>query len=335
VREVRADHAAFSIEELERLAEPLVLRGFVGGWPAVRAAKRSNDDLLAYLSGFDAGAVVPVSAGPPSLDGRIFYNDRFDGMNCERGNARFGEVLARVRRCGGETPTPLIYLASADVDACMPGFRGENDVDFVGRAPVVSVWIGTKTRVAAHNDLPLNVACNVAGKRRFTLFPPDQVDNLYVGPFELTPAGRPVSLVDVAAPDLERFPRFAAAMDAAGVAELEAGDALFIPSMWWHGVEASGPEAAGGFNVLVNYWWRTVPSYFGAPQDALSHAMLAVRDLPPAQKAAWRAMFDHYVFDFDPEDHRHVPETARGMLSPMTQDNARRIRATLLNRLNR
>jgi hypothetical protein len=33
--------------------------------------------------------------------------------------------------------------------------------------------------------------------------------------------------------------------------ELEPGDALHIPSMWYHHVEGLEP-----FNMLVNYWWR-------------------------------------------------------------------------------
>lgn len=330
VRERVIGRDEFFVAELSKETTPLILRGVIGDWPAVRAAKSSADELVSYLSQYDKGAVVPVSAGPASLDGRIFYNDDFTGMNVDRGNAEFGEVLRRVSDHGQERPSPVIYLASTDVDECLPGFRTENDLEFGDFNPVVSLWLGTKTRIAAHNDLPLNVACVVAGRRRFKLFPPDQIANLYVGPFELTPAGRPISLVDFAEPDLDRFPRFKAAMETAQVAELNAGDALFLPSMWWHHV-----EALGAFNILVNYWWRTVPAYLGTPQDVLTHAMLTLRDLPPAQKRAWRDMFDRYVFDFDPNEFEHIPETARGILSPMTKDNARRIRATLLNRLNR
>src|SRR5206468_367295 len=83
-------------------------------------------------------------------------------------------------------------------------------------------------------------------ERRFTLFPPEQLQNLYVGPLDFNPAGQAISLVDHAAPDLERFPRYAEALQHAQVAELEAGDAIFIPSMWWHAVEALAP-----FNALV------------------------------------------------------------------------------------
>ncbi len=329
-REITVAHEKFSISDLANATDPIILRGFVNNWPAVRAAKTSSDDLVSYLMQFDRGAVVSVSAGAASLDGRLFYNEDYSGMNVDRGNAKFGEVLRQVCDHGSASPPPLIYLASADVDECLPDFRDENDLDFGRYKPVISVWIGTKTRVAAHNDLPLNIACVVAGKRRFTLFPPEQITNLYIGPFELTPAGRPISFVDFAAPDLDRFPRFARAMEAAQIAELDAGDALFLPSMWWHHV-----EALGSFNILVNFWWRTVPAYLGTPEDVLTHAMLTIRDLPPEQKKAWREKFDHYVFDFDPVEYDHIPEKARGVLAPITKDNARRIRATLLNRLNR
>ena len=66
--------------------------------------------------------------------------------------------------------------------------------------------------------------------RRFTLFAPELVDRLYIGPLDLTPAGQPISLVDLAAPDLARFPRFAEALPQAQVVTLEPGDALFIPA---------------------------------------------------------------------------------------------------------
>ena len=331
VREVSCHHGdAGLIEEVSASQSPVILRGFVSDWPVVDAGKSSIGDLQAYLARFDNGAVVPVSAGPAELDGRLFYNDDFTGVNVDRGNAPFTLFLDRVFKHGPADPPPLIYLASTDVDAVLPGFRHENDVDFGSFAPLRSVWIGTRTRVAAHNDLPLNIACVAAGERRFTLFPPDQTPNLYVGPFELTPASRPISLVDFAAPDLEKYPRFEEAVRHAQIADLEPGDAIFIPSMWWHHVEATGPV-----NILVNYWWRTSPAHLGTPQDVLHHAMKTLRDLPPEEKAIWKHMFEHYVFDTDGSERDHIPENARGILDPITPESAARIRAFLRERLNR
>src|SRR3954471_5709471 len=94
----------------------------------------------------------------------------------------------------------------------------------------------------------------VMRRRRFTLFPPDQIVNLYMGPLELTPAGTPISLVDPDAPDLERFPRFAEAAKLGQSATLDPGDAIYIPFHWWHAVASLDPVSA-----FVNYWWNPAP----------------------------------------------------------------------------
>lgn len=89
-----------------------------------------------------------------------------------------------------------------------------------------------------------------AGRRRFTLFPPEAEPYLYMGPAHPTPAGTPVSMVHVSAPDLDRFPLFTMALESAETAELLPGDAIYIPRDWFHHV-----EALDRFNMLVNYWW--------------------------------------------------------------------------------
>ncbi len=330
VAERQVARSPHMVLEVSNSAVPVILRGFVRDWPMVQAALASDAALLDYLRGFNIGAVVPVSVGSPALKGRLFYNEDFTGLNAERGNARFETFLAQLAEHGGKADPPVIYMASMGMDEVLPGLRAANDVDFGALDPLASIWIGTRTRIAAHNDLPLNIACVAAGKRRFTLFPPDQTANLYPGPFELTPAGRPISLVDFHAPDLDRYPRFADAMATAQVADLEPGDAVFIPSMWWHHV-----EAMAGVNVLVNYWWRTVPKYLGTPQDVLSHAMLTLRDMPPAERAIWRDIFDHYVFGNAPDAFGHIPERIRGILNPIDEAMARRVRGFLAERLKR
>jgi len=87
--------------------------------------------------------------------------------------------------------------------------------------------------------------------------------------------------------------------------------------------------------VLVNYWWRDTPRWLGQPQDALNHALLAIRDLPEDEKRHWRAMFDHYVFSDDPAVAAHIPEAERGVLAPLTPDSAGKLRAFLLRALSR
>ncbi|MBW8881588.1 MAG: cupin-like domain-containing protein, partial [Asticcacaulis sp.] len=193
-----------------------------------------------------------------------------------------------------------------------------------------SLWIGSRTTATAHYDMSHNIAVCAAGRRRFALFRAEQVENLYPGPLEPTPGGQVVSMVDFRNPDFERYPRFREALASAQVAELEPGDVLFYPALWWHHVEALAP-----FNVLANFWWNTTPAYMDTPMNAMLLALLSVRDRPQAEKESWRAMFDYYVFAPADKAGAHLPEHAQGPLGPMTEMTARRLRATLLNKLNR
>ena len=159
---------------------------------------------------------------------------------------------------------------------------------------------------------------------------PEQVENLYVGPLDKTPSGQAISVVDFNNPDFERYPKFREALKSAVTYELEPSDAIFVPSMWWHHV-----ESLSDFNLLVNYWWWSSPVYKGSPTTALMHAILSVRDLPPRQRAAWRTIFDHYVFGADESVYEHIPEPGRGCLAPLDEDGAKKLRAQIINLLNR
>jgi len=310
--------------------QPLIVRGLVADWPMVRAAQTSQQAASAYLRQFYQGANVVAMLGRPEIDGRFFYNDDLSGFNFFPANVRLDGVLQELEEHRNDERPPAIYVGSTTIDTCLPGFRSANDVDLQGRDALASIWLGNRTRIAAHYDLPDNLACVAAGRRRFTLFPPEQLKNLYIGPLDFTPAGQAISLVDFKQPDLARFPQFAEAQRHGQVAELAPGDALFIPSMWWHHV-----EALDRFNVLVNYWWRQSPGYMDTPTTALMHAIMTVRDLPPAQRAAWAELFRHYVFEADDNTAAHIPPAARRVLAPLDADGTRALRAQLLKRMNR
>src|SRR5690606_12864655 len=196
--------------------------------------------------------------------------------------------------------------------------------------PLTSIWIGNPTLVSAHYDAPNNIAVCIAGHRRFTLFPPDQIANLYPGPLAPTPGGQAISMVDFANPDFEKYPGFKDAIANSQVADLEPGDALFYPSMWWHQVEATKP-----FNILINYWWNTSPKFMGTPMNVLMHALLSLRDRPEHEKQAWKHVFDYYIFGPAERAGEHLPPAARGELAPIDDLTARQLRAYLINRLNR
>ena len=319
------------VDEIVRSAsEPVVLRGLVADWPIVQAGLRSPRDAAEYIRQFYEGRPLTATFAPPSIKGRVGYNEDLNGFNFEAVSIGLDDFLDRLFSHIDSEEPPASYVGSTLLDIWFPGFRAENDLKIDGAEPIASLWIGNQIRVSAHFDFPDNIACCVAGRRRFTLFPPDQLENLYVGPWDHTPAGQAISLVDLHAPDYERFPKFREAMKAAREVELAPGDAVFVPSMWWHHV-----EGLDGLNMLVNYWWRSTPHYMGTPLNVMKHALLGLKGLRPEQRQAWRNIFDHYVFNPDDEFLEHIPEASRGILGPIDDDTARRLRAELLNKLNR
>jgi hypothetical protein len=308
--------------------KPLILRGLVSDWPIVRAATGGPQAVLSRIREYYRDKPVSLFLGAPEIKGRFFYNEDMTGFNFLQMDANLGDVFDKLIEYEDQEQPPTLYVGSTAIDTWLGGFRADNDIDLEAYSPLTSIWIGNRSRVAAHFDSPNNIACCVLGRRRFTVFPPEQLPNLYVGPQDLTPAGQQISLVDFADPDLEKYPKFPQALAAAQVAELDPGDALFLPGMWWHHV-----EALDSVNILVNYWWDTAPAYMGSPADALTHAMLAIKDLPPAKRRAWQSMFNEYVFDQPADGLDHVPKGARGRLGKIDETAARRLRAELLNRL--
>lgn len=305
--------------------EPLLLKGLVEDWPVVRAGQQSARSAADYIRSFDRDLPLTAYEGPPNIHGRIFYNDDLTGFNFSRTRQTLNQVLDKLFQVIDELQPPSYYVGSTMIDHWLPGFRDHNDIGLGSREHLTSIWLGNKSRIAAHYDFPNNIACSVVGRRRFTLFPPDQAENLYVGPLELTPSGQPISLVDTCNPDLNKFPKYERAMAASYSVELAPGDAIFIPSMWWHHV-----ESLEAFNVLVNYWWRTTPVYQGSPMNALHHAIMSMRDLPVEQRRVWKDIFEHYVFNEDAHAFDYIPEHARGVLAGVDEAAAKALKDQLV-----
>lgn len=327
---IREVGAGVPLDEVVSSPTPIVIRGLIADWPLVDAARAGDGPAVAYLKRF-ANDTLPAVAtiAPPDVAGRIFYNDDLSGFNFRREQIPMSVALDTLLKYHDVPDAPLIYLGATTIDTYLPGFVAGNAVDLGERDALASIWIGNRSRVPTHQDLPSNLACVAAGHRRFTLFPPEQLRNLYIGPLDVTPAGQPVSLVDPAAPDLARFPKFAEAWQHAQVAELGPGDALFIPGMWWHHI-----EALDAFNVLVNYWWRPSAGFGDVPLNALMLAILSVRDLPAQERAIWQEVFRHYVFEFEADAVAgHIPEAARHVLGELDQAKADNLRAHLMQRL--
>lgn len=317
-------------EEIVPKAKPVVMRGLIANWPAVAEGRRSTEAAADYFTRLDRGAGVNAMFGPPGIRGKFFYNQDLSGFNFQRRPVKLKAALDLLVEYGLEESPPALAIQSVPVREALADFERDNRMPLVPASVEPRVWIGNAATVATHQDPSENIACCVAGQRRFTLFPPDQVANLYMGPLELTPAGPAISMVDLDEPDLERFPNFGSALGTAMTAELDPGDALYIPYLWWHHVRATEP-----LNVLVNYWWTPSDSRRGRPMDALMHAMLAIRDLPPPHRDAWRTLFEHYVFEQNGPAAAHLAPSRRGVMGELDPPTIRSLRAALAQTLSK
>lgn len=327
VKEIRAetlDGPDAFLREVAEPCQPVVIRALVRSWPAFDAAQRSPKDFSHYVSQFDAGGSAEVYLGEPHIAGRYYYTEDLKRFNFERKQMPFAEALERIV---SNSENKSVYLGSVPTQAYLPGFAKENALPILKESIAPRIWLGHASKVAAHYDTLDNVACVVAGRRRFTLYSPELIGDLYVGPIDHNMAGQPVSLAASAPPGDERYPRFEPIRDQALVAELEPGDAIYIPKLWWHQVEATSE-----FNVLVNYWWDAFNLGPDAPSTGLFLSMITIAERPLAERMAWKAFFDHYVFRTNGHPLAHVPPSEHGVLGPLKQ-NYGRLRAYVMQML--
>lgn len=312
--------------------QPAILRGLVSDWPAVQQGRTSAADVVAYLRRLDNRKPVDAAMTPPEVEGRIFYDEGMNGFNFVRNQLPISAVAEQAMRYGAFARPPAVAVQSALIRDCLPGFAAENRLPLLGEVQP-RIWLGNRITTPTHLDEWNNIGCVVAGRRRFTLFPPEQIANLYIGPLDFAPTGAPMSLVSLHDADLDRFPRFREALEAAVVAELRPGDAIFIPALWWHHVESLEP-----LNVLVNYWWHAIagtPVGVDSGFDCLIHAILNLRPLPAATREAWRAVFEHYVFGEQNNVTDHIPAHRQGLLGALSAADVGRLQAYLAGKLRR
>ena len=295
--------------EILKQSRPAILRGVVSDWPVVSQARHSAASASAYVAGFDNGKLVDAIMTPPEVDGRIFYNDDMSGFNFLRNQVTVTSVLSQLARYANFASAPSVAVQSALMTECLPGFGEENQMRLLSPDIFPRIWIGNNITTPAHFDQSHNIACVTSGVRRFTVFPPEQVGNLYIGPLDFSPTPTPISMVDFNQPDLARFPKFSDALANAQVADLNPGDAIYIPPMWWHHV-----QSRGALNMLVNYWWDAPKAGTTPALDCLLDCFEIMKKLDPDQRVAWRAMFQHYLLNSPDDVAAHIPMHKRGVL---------------------
>jgi tRNA wybutosine-synthesizing protein 5 len=193
---------------------------------------------------------------------------RFESLARETVAMRFDDFLAARDACAARA----LYLRLTDSAGLAPALFARVPFPdlFTAAHTGLDDWIthDSYLRVGPsaygyplHCDGMENLFVQLAGHKRFVLIEPAELPRLYPHPDD---AAR--SLVDdVDAPDLARFPDFAAARQ--HVCDLVPGDLLYLPALWFHEVRARG-------------WSASASRYFKRPQHTLY-----VRGLKPR---AWR-----------------------------------------------
>jgi ribosomal protein L16 Arg81 hydroxylase len=113
---------------------------------------------------------------------------------------------------------------------------------FFKRLPVM-FFGGGGSRVLPHYDMDLSDLLHVhfQGRKSVTLFPPEQTKYLYKVPF----AVHNLETINMDNPDFEKYP---ALKHLQGIqVEMKAGDALYMPSGYWHYIK----YLDGGFSITL------------------------------------------------------------------------------------
>ncbi|HEY6452224.1 MAG TPA: cupin-like domain-containing protein [Steroidobacteraceae bacterium] len=316
------------LHEVVEPCRPVVLRGLISHWPVVEAGARSPAAFRDYLAQFDAGGQAEAFVGASQIAGKYYYSDDLKGFNFERRQMSFAAALDAIVATHDLPGSPSMYMGSLPANDYLPGFAAQNAMPLLDPGIAPRIWLGHAANVSPHFDALDNIACVVAGTRRFSLYAPETISHLYVGPIDNTMAGQPVSLAASSAPDDARFPLFREVRDQLLTAELQPGDALYLPKLWWHKVESTA-----AFNGLVNYWWDAFSIGPDAPYTAMLLSMITIAERPPGERQAWKAFFDHYVFRTHGHPLAHLPPEQHGLLGPLKPDNYGRIRARVMRLL--
>ena len=326
--EISVEHMGELEKEFVSTQKPVVIRGLVANWPVTAASDESAIATLKSIGATKPSLKVGVVEVRSREGGEIGYTDDGSALNFTRSSMVFDRFIRKLESFLDAENAMSLALQSAYLDEVFPALELKVPSPPWQQNIRPRVWIGNRSGVRAHFDDADNIACVAMGRRRFTLFPPGQIENLYIGPIDHTPAGAPTSMPRINA-DLARYPKLEKAHAAGLQAELAPGDAIFIPALWWHQV-----EALSGVNMLVNYWWGGAlgggPSVF----DAMLHTLSVIQELPAAKREAWGQVFDYFVFRRNGDPTAHIPKALQGVLGGMTDEQRIELNSYLASRLH-
>ena len=99
----------------------------------------------------------------------------------------------------------------------------------------------------------------------------------------------------------------------------------YIPYLWWHGV-----QSLSGFNLLTNYWFNRDEAAARYPNVSLLHlAYRLFRGMRPEHRDAWRALYDHYVFEADGDPMEQLSPEHRDFETEIDRERLAKLRQAI------
>lgn len=235
-------------------------------WPALRTWSAIGPDGHETLEGLrrpeTANLIVPVEISQPNVGYNAGSNewDRIQMPFSLFLDAFIQRKIQWSRGKDADQQQPVGYLAQFDLLSEAPSLANEAPgLPHTQAGPKgakeqwrSNVWIGPGgTYTPLHRDPYENMFAQVVGRKRVHLFAPTLAPYLYInkgGPQKNTSAI--ASEQELLVPSQDR-PLLSAALasEDAFVAELSAGDVLYIPQGWYHCVQSLSTSAS------VNFWY--------------------------------------------------------------------------------
>ena len=201
---------------------PVVFEDLSASWPAT---KKWNFEYFREKAG---DIVVPLYDGKPAKG-----HQKSHGPAMKVKMRDYIDILQK-----GPTDLRMFFFnLLQNVPELVEDFRYPDlGVKFFKKLPVLFVG-GEGGKVVMHYDMDLanNFHFNFAGEKRVILYPPEETKFLYKVPHSIVS----MEIIDMDDPDLEKYP--ALAMAKGYEVTLKHGEALFIPSKWWHFIKYESP----------------------------------------------------------------------------------------------
>jgi lysine-specific demethylase 8 len=227
--------------------KPVVITGVANQWPAVSRwspeyfKSSFGDELVKLRGGYGGDSSNELGVDLKNTGGRVPLGNFIDSMRSAshpKNSALAFPVFKHLPQLRGDIESLEPYMNMPSY--CPQGLRRRLQLEpkfFLGPAGYGS---------ALHFDDQNNFYVQVYGRKKFIMVSPKQSELVY---YPLDYPNTNFSPVDVAQPDLDRFPLFQKATLQEVV--VEAGEMLFIPVRWWHYVIALEES------MSLSFWWTS------------------------------------------------------------------------------